>query len=125
MADDFKGSHYIQLQPGDSNLPYAFKFVACSAATANDGAMPYGATMHKKQYIKSHEANSTAESTKPIASAALSSNTLTAYFSWTTDGIGRGMRHLVLRMTAVLGGVVVDVFFVRNYGFDRFVMRDK
>ena len=51
MADQFKGSHYIELQPGDSNLPYSFKCVACSAATANDGAMPYGATMRKMQYI--------------------------------------------------------------------------
>ena len=125
MADDFKGSHYIQLQPGDSNVPYEFKFVACSAATANDGAMPYGATMNKKQFVRSHEANSTVESTKPIASAALTSNTLTAYFSWTTDGIAPGMRHLRLRMTAVAGGVNTNVSHTRNYDFDRLVMRDK
>ena len=125
MADQFKGSHYIELQPGDSNLPYSFKFVACSAATANDGAMPYGATMRKMQYIRSHEANSTAESTKPIASASLSSNTLTANFSWTTDGISPGLRHITMRMTAVLGGVNTDVSFTRTYDFDRLVMRDK
>jgi hypothetical protein len=28
MSDDFQGSHYIQLQPGDSNVPYAFRFIA-------------------------------------------------------------------------------------------------
>ena len=125
MADDFNGSHYIQLQPGDSNVPYSFKFIACSATTANDGAIPTGATMHKLQRVRCHEANSTQESTKPIASASLTSNTVTAYLSWTTEGISRGVRHLNIRATAVLGGVTTNVSLTRNYDFDRIVMRDK
>jgi hypothetical protein len=125
MSDDFQGSHYIQLQPGDSNVPYAFRFIACSANTANDGAIPFGATMHKLQRVRCHEANSTAESTKPIASASLTSNTITAYLSWTTDGIIPGMHHVTIRATAVVGGASTAVALTRNYDFDRIVMRDK
>jgi len=124
MADDFQGSHYVQLQPGDSNVPYNFKFTACTASTANDGAIPYGATMHKLQRIRAHEVNSTHESTQPIASAVLSSNTVTAYLSWTTVGISRGMYHFTLKLTAVIGGSTV-ISLTRNYDFDRVVMRDK
>lgn len=42
---DFEGSDIIELQPLDEKLPYSFKIEYCTAASANDGVIPYGYTL--------------------------------------------------------------------------------
>lgn len=43
--DDFQGNSSIVIQTHDSEVPYAFRFPACSAEDVNDGAIPYGTTI--------------------------------------------------------------------------------
>ena len=43
--DDFKESHPITIDPGDSNVPYSFIFNPCSGQDSNDGAIPFGTTV--------------------------------------------------------------------------------
>ena len=42
---DFEGADIIELQPLDEKLPYSFKVEYCTAASANDGVIPYGYTL--------------------------------------------------------------------------------
>lgn len=45
MSDLFETLGTITLQPGSATVPYTFTFAAASSATANDGSIPYGATI--------------------------------------------------------------------------------
>jgi hypothetical protein len=38
----FKEKGQIALEPYSENVPYTFEFTVCSAATANDGRLPFG-----------------------------------------------------------------------------------
>jgi hypothetical protein len=42
---DFRGENKFVLQPGDSNVPFRFKFEPCSAEDVNDGSLPYNTSI--------------------------------------------------------------------------------
>jgi len=39
---DFEGTGIVELQPLDANVPVQFKVTVCTAASTNDGFIPYG-----------------------------------------------------------------------------------
>ena len=42
---NFSGNEKLVLLPGTVDYPMRFSFAACTSATANDGSLPYGATI--------------------------------------------------------------------------------
>ena len=120
--DSFEGSHYVTLQPGDTNVPIRFRFKPCSASTANDGSIPYGSSLHNKT-LKVHAARSTALSTAAIVSVSQTSNTLVAYLTWTTE-LARGKYHLRATVTCALGGSTGTVM-KRQFDFNRLYIKDR
>ena len=120
--DSYEGSHYVTLQPGDTNVPVRFRFNACTASSANDGAIPYGATVHNKS-VSIHAARSTAESTALIVSCSLSSNTIVTYLTWSTE-VARGKYHLTAKLTCALGGSTATLM-KRQFDFQRLYLKDR
>ena len=120
--DSYEGTHYVTLQPGDTNVPIRFRFVPCTASSANDGAIPFGATVHNKS-VKVHAAKSTAESTALIVSVSLSSNTIITYLTWSTQ-VARGKYHLTADITCALDGSTA-LAMVRQFDFDRLYLKDR
>jgi hypothetical protein len=120
--DSYEGTHYVTLQPGDTNVPVRFRYNPCTASSANDGAIPYGATVHKRR-VSVHAARSTAESTHLIVSCSLSSNTVVNYLTWSTR-LARGKYHLTARITCALEGSTV-MAMVRQFDFNRLFLKDR
>jgi hypothetical protein len=120
--DSFEGSHYVTLQPGDTNVPIRFKFKACSATTSNDGSIPYGSSLHNR-VIKAHYHNSTAVSTHLIVSSVLSSNCVVAYLTWTTN-VARGRYGLDITVTAALSGSTATAM-KKQFDFNRVFLKDR
>ena len=120
--DSFEGSHYVTLQPGDTNVPIRFKFKACNYTTSNDGSIPYGSSLHNKT-IKAHYYNSTQVSTGCIVSSVLSSNCVVAYLTWTT-ALARGRYGLDITVTAALGGTTATVM-KKQFDFNRLYLKDR
>lgn len=120
--DSYEGTHYVTLQPGDTNVPVRFRYNPCTASSANDGAIPYGATVHNKS-VKVHAARSTAESTALIVSVSLSSNTIVTYLTWSTK-VARGKYHLTATITCALEGSTVTAM-KRQFDFNRLFLKDR
>jgi len=120
--DSFEGSHYVILQPGDTNVPIRFKFKPCTATTANDGAIPYGSSLNNKS-VSVHYYNSTVATTHLIVSSVLSSNCVVTYLTWTTK-VARGRYHMNIDVTAALGGSTATAM-VRQFDFDRIYLKDR
>jgi len=92
MADNFDGLDSIVLRPGDSNVPYAFKVTVCSAASANNGAYPFGTSINSFT-VMHHPHNSTASSTKLVSSKTLSSFVMQLNLSYHST-VAAGLHHL-------------------------------
>lgn len=123
MADDFKGSNHIDLEPGDANVPVKFKFKAASASTANDGAIPYGSTLASSTvHAHLHSDTGIAVSTQLVTSRALSSNSVVAYLTHTTT-IVDGLYDLTMVNTYSLSGSTLVM--TRQHDFDRVFVRNR
>ena len=123
MADKFDGSDHLDLQPGDSNVPQAFRFNPSTASTANTGAIPYGSTlMSSTAFVHRHDDTSVDASTALIVSKTVSSNTVTVYLQHSTM-VPPGQYDLVVKPTFSLTGSATD--FTRQYDFDRIFLKNR
>ncbi len=95
MQDSFDGSNYILIQPGDSGLPFRFKFPACTASSKNDGSLPYGSTVKGCTSARLRpiaKVATTAFTTAPIQTVTRSSNKIILTMGWTTT-VTKGQQY--------------------------------
>lgn len=122
MQDDFQGRDSITLQPGDTNVPYAFDFVPCSASSRADGAIPYGSSLHEvvSVNVRSTEIGQSS-STGLIVSVSQSSNTVTANMTYST-ALPNGQYKMTIRIKVHTGG---STKMTRQYDFRRLYLKDR
>ena len=122
MQDDFQGRDTITLQPGDTNVPYRFKFTPCTATTKADGAIPYGSTLHAVSAINVRSTDlGQSSSTGMVVSAALSSNQVVAYLTYTT-ALPSGQYKLTVKVQVNTGG---STAMKRQFDFRRLYLKDR
>jgi len=122
MQDDFQGRDSITLQPGDTNVPYAFDFVPCTASSKADGAIPYASSLHEVSAVNVRSTDvGQSSSTGLIVSVSLSSNTVTAYMTYST-AFTRGQYKLTLKVKVHTGG---STKMTRQYDFRRLYLKDR
>lgn len=120
MRDSFDGINTITLQPGDTSVPYLFRFKACSAATANDGSLPYGSTVKAIAKVRTVHLQNGTSSTGLITSKALSSNKVTLKMQYST-ALPKGQHKLSIRLNIALSGST----FRKEYDFTRLYLKDR
>jgi len=120
-ADDFQGSDYICIQPGDSFVPVALKLNAASASTANDGSMPYGSSVVSSTMSAHHE-DGTDATTTLITASTESGNTIYGYLGYSTTLIS-GWYHITAKVTISVSGRSTNM--VREFDLDRIRVKDK
>lgn len=120
-SDDFQGSDYICIQPGDSFVPIGLKLNAASASTANDGSIPYGSTVVSSSMSAHHE-NGTDATTTLIAVTTESGNTIYGYLSYST-ALTAGWYHITAKVTLSVAGRSTDM--TREFDLDRIRVKDK
>ena len=120
MADAFKDQDYVNIQPGDLNMPLQFKFNPCSATTANDGVIPYGSTLASST-VWGYTEQGVNISTNLIIARALSSNIVTTYLRHSSS-FGDGIYKLTLQNTFSLTGSTK--IMTRQYDFNRIFIGD-
>lgn len=102
MADDFKTGGHITLRPGDSNVPIWLRFNPASASTKNDGAVPYGSTIHSYTVTaKNYETG--ISSTIMVDSVTASSKSVCVYVDYST-ALNPGLYQLTATVTWALSG---------------------
>ena len=113
---DFKGTENIILQPGDATVPYAFALTPCTSATANDGAIPYGATV-SSIVVTAHTQAGAVVTSEIVASSSVSANVATVNLKYpATSGVGK--YHL--RILATLStGAILEFDFNRIRAYNR------
>ena len=112
---DFKEQGDIVVQPGDVKVPYAFNLAACSSATANDGAIPYGTNIDSVA-VTAHKSDGTA-ATGLVFSSAESGNVVTVRLTYPSTAVGT--YHLKFVCTLDTGDAVIE------FDFNRVKVRDK
>lgn len=123
MGDNF-GDGFINLQRGDTNIPYHFNLTVCSSSTKNDGAMPYGSSVNSFT-VTAHPQDSTAVYNKMISESSKSGSDGTnlivklGYHST----LGEGIYHLRFLVVGKLGSN--DTAFKREFDFDRIYVKDR
>ena len=113
MGDSFQGVKTITLQPGSATVPYTFTFAACSSATANDGAIPYSATI-STAVVKAFDEAGTDSTTALIASTSTTTTVVTVNLKYPTTA-GRYSLEFVLTLSS---GAVMEFDFTRVYAKD-------
>jgi len=119
--DSFKGTDYITIQPGDTNVPLWLKFKAATAATANDGSIPYLSTLHSVSYAKVHR-EGVSPTSAMIVSKSLSSNMVKLYLTYTT-ALAAGLYDLTCRVVINLNGTTINM--TRQYDLNRIYLKDR
>lgn len=129
---DFEGSEIIELQPLDAKLPYVFKIEYCTAASANDGVIPYGYTVTSVATTAvKYPSSTTATSALIDGSTSLSTSNssyalLTVPLTWpasssgSTSILGAGTYHMAMKCK--LSGVTTRY---KEINFNRIFARDK
>ena len=112
---DFIEQGDIVVQPGDVKVPYAFNLPACSSATANDGAIPYG-THIDSVAVTAHKADGTA-ATGLVFSSSEASDVVTVLLTYPSTAAGT--YHLKFVCTLDTGSAVIE------FDFNRVKVRDK
>lgn len=120
MADAFKSQLYVNIQPGDLNVPIQFKFNPCSGTTKNDGAIPHGSTLASST-AWGYTEQGVNISTSLIVTIASSSNTVTAYLRHSSS-FGDGIYKITLQNTFSLVGR--STLMTRQYDFNRIYVGD-
>ena len=112
---DFKELGDITVQPADVKVPYTFGLPACSSATANDGAIPYGTTI-ASVVVTAHKSDGTA-ATGLVFSSSVASNVVTVTLTYPSTATGT--YHLKFVCTLDTGSAVIE------FDFNRVKVRDK
>lgn len=123
MGDNF-GAGVINIQPGDSNVPYHFKLTVCSSSRKNDGIMPYGSSVTSFA-VTAHVQDGTVSYAKLISesSKAGSDGTdLIARLCYNSTLLA-GIYHLTFAIVGKLGGE--STMFKRTFDFNRVYVKDR
>lgn len=115
MADSFKGTKHVTLRPGDAVRPLWLKFKPATASTANDGAIPYGSTLHSFA-VEVKDAITNTATTELHSSLDTSSNTGIIYLQHST-AVSTGLYYIIATATVALSGVGSNM--VKDYNFER------
>lgn len=126
MGDHFQGSNLIQLQPGDTSVPFKFQFTVASSSGKSDGALPYASTV-VSCVADAHRGNDgVAVSTGSIVQAAsdfsYDGNTVVIPLTYSSS-VGDGIYHLSIGVTASINGSTSDLF-VKEFDFNRISVGD-
>jgi len=127
MADSFKGSEKIDIQPGDANVPLQMRLNPASGSTKNDGAIPYGSTVATATF-KVHNAETNSSSTALLSNTSeagvSSSNVIIAYFSYSSSTtLASGLYHVTATVGCSLSGSTVLMY--REFDFNRIYKKDR
>lgn len=121
MTDHFQGFDYVELQPGDNNIPVKFRFVAATASTTNDGSMPYGSTVRSVISTIKDDRGIDA-TTSLISSSALNGNNVTVFLNHSSD-VTDGKYTLTSTVSFSLFGSTL--IFTREFDFRRVYLRNE
>ena len=114
--DDFQGTERVLLQPTSADVARSFTFSVCSSATANDGFLPYGATIASVAVVAYDKDGTVCTSELIEGTPSLSDFTVTVLFDYpSTTGPGR----YKITISATLGDASVE-----EADFDRIVAKD-
>lgn len=121
MPDHFQGTHHVELQPGDVNLPIRFRFTVASASTANDGSAPFGSTLHS--VISTIKDDKGIDATTSILSSSqVTQNVVTVYLNHSSD-VSDGRYTLTSKVSFALAGSTR--IFTREFDFRRIFLRNE
>ena len=122
-GDSIKGTNYVEIQPGSSNVPVALRFKAASASTANDGSIPYGSTLISATW-KYYPPDKTTASTSDLITDnnRVSSNIAYTYLTWSSD-LAKGLYKLTCTATFSLSGISTDL--QREFDVNRIWVKDR
>jgi len=118
MTDSFKGTEYINIQPGDSNVPVSLRLVAATNSTSNDGSMPYGSTVVSSSMSAKTAAG--VATTDLITSSTESGNTVIAYLSYSSDLV-KGLHNITAKVTMSISGSILNM--TREYDLNRIYVK--
>jgi len=122
MSDHFQGTDYVELQPGDRNVPIRMNFKAASASTKNDGSMPYGSTVKSViSSVKEFERGIDA-STSLLSSSQISGNTVIAYVNHSSN-VNDGKYILTAAVSFSLSGSTLVM--TKEFDFRRITLRNE
>lgn len=123
MADHFRGVETIYIQPGDTSVPYSFQLTIATASTKNDGALPYGSSLHKFT-ASVHQANNSSVGTSDIiVSSSVNINRMDVKLGYSTS-LNSGLHHLEFIVTGSINGSTASVF-KKEFDFNRLWVKDK
>ena len=121
---DAFGDGYINIQRGDSNVPYHFNLTVCSSSTKNDGALPYGSSVASFA-VTAHPQESTVAYNKMISEsskAGIDGTDLITKLSYHST-LGSGIYHLRFIVVCKLGGE--STAFKREFDFRPIYVKDR
>lgn len=121
--DNFEGADYINLQPGDSDVPFRFNITVASSSKKNDGHLPYNSTLIKSTASAHHNKGSTVGTSGIVGAVSVSSEVVICRLNYST-GAGLGLFHLKLTVVASVQGSTADPF-KRQLDFNRIYIKDR
>lgn len=121
--DSFQGADYINLQPGDSNVPYRFNITVASSSKRNDGHLPYGSTLCSSTARAHCAGGSTVGTSNIVGAVSVSSEDVLCRLNYSTDA-GLGEFHIKIIVTASVQGSTV-IPLVKQLDFNRVYMKDR
>lgn len=114
---DFQGTETIRVQPLDVTVPYRFTFTVCTAATSNDGALPFGTTI-ASAVVTAHKHGVTDTSdSQLVASSSLNGLVVTVNLTYPSTN-GEGTYHLRFKITLNTGAII-------EFDFNRVRVKDR
>ncbi len=119
MPDAFQGSGSITLYSGDANVPVSLRFPPATGSTKNDGAVPYGSTIHSYSVV-SRYLDDDSSSTALISSLTASSERVTVYLQHSTS-VPAGLHYLYATVTFSLSGTTLRM--TRPFDLDRIFVK--
>lgn len=99
---DFQGQLTIKLQPTTRNMPVSLTFSACSSATANDGAIPYGDSI-ASAVVKSYGPDGAENTSSLVTGAAAVLGSTVSFEISHYIGIATGRHKLTAILTMASG----------------------
>lgn len=111
----FEDFDWITLQPNSAEVPYRFGFAACSSATANDGAIPYGDTV-SDCVVTAHDEDGNNVDDLINGDASVNSDNVIVKLDYPSNGAG--VYHLSFKITTTNG-------MVDDWDYNRIRAEDK
>lgn len=121
--DDFQGADYINLQPGDSNVPYRFRVTVASSSRKNDGHLPYGSTLVTSSGGAHNVSGSTVGTSGIVGTVSVSSQDILCRLNYST-GAGLGEFHLKFAIKASVQNSTT-VHLAKQLDFNRVYIKDR